>query len=379
MVAKLLEKISKELTLQQKWKDGIWLQQQVATKRLHPLVIEYMNIHSRLMQEVYPDKWDFEIVVTLAQQNKSVSINSILKTISYYTLDIQFHPVIWFENITISNSKKQSVPIKSIFVKLPVNLNRSTNRKYNIDSMVGARNIVSYNEYNNHYLHSHLPEQEISKYNLQYKQFCTGSGEINFMKTKINQGFQEGIFKTILFHLEGYLTWESLEGGPYMKIEDLFLKSKENDLTFFPEKVLINKAIHLITLAKIHGAKLNWIIKDNSYRIKDDDLLEQYCLWTNDKELHQSNEIYYKDNGGNYYPIDASVESVIIQEDAYLAFQGKKHKIKVEGLLDTSDRPFYIHPKIKKYVKQQLEFVANKEAIRYCATNKAQNTGNYAT
>jgi hypothetical protein len=390
MTTKILRELSKELTLKQLWKDGIWLQEQVATKRLNPITIDYLNIHKKLLEETYPGKWDFAIELTKKSYQGNPVLNSYGNLEKYEIdidrLSIQFHPVIHFDNLIISNSKKQSIPIKSIFVKIPYDVELSG--KYRLSRIKGTRNVVSYNEYNNSYLHSHLPQPHVYQrtndrfdsctfgvYELDYLPFCTGDGEINFMVSKINQEFNENMFKMILLHLEGYLTWESLEGGPHMKIEGLFLKSKADDLHYFNDdnlKEYSKKIIHNQLATPIHQRKtLNWKFENKQYLIKDDEKLEDYCRFRLRKEQYETTVITNKDEEGNYYPLNATIESVQINTEAFIPFQGQKHKMQVEGLLDTSDRPFYIHPQIKQYVKRQLEFIANKEAIRNSATKRA--------
>ncbi len=369
------EKISKELTLNQLWKNGIWLQTQVAAKRLSTIQIEYLRIHVKLLEEIYPGKWDILIIMNSNRGEKyyfNKELGRNIYNIRKGPLSIIFQPIIHFENITIQNTRKQFIPIKSIFVKLDCNFYKD---RYQISTILGARNILSYNEYSNGYLHSHLPTTSLSKHDLYFQHFCLGTGEIRMMFSKLSNQFNEGLFKTILFHIEGYLKWESLEGAPYIKLEKLFLKNKNDGIEYL-SSIGIREYVDLIRYRRKRDRttpKLDWYIEDNYFKIKDNEKLEEYCKWEGNYIYNYDSEyrklFYYKDEIGNYYSRTASIEEIEVNTECFIPFKGEKHKIQIEGVLDNLDNTIYIHPKIKLNVKRQIEIAINNRAIKYHAIN----------
>lgn len=251
--------------------------------------------------------------------------------------------------------------------------------------MSGSRNIYSYNEYSNGYAHSHLLSINFTNYKLEYKGFCLGSGEIRFLFSKLSSEFNSQTYKMILFHLKGYLEWESLEGVPYVKLEDLFIKSKNNGLPYVALSDLNYHYSILLQINKQRGNQLDWQIQKNKafdenilYRIKDNDKLEEFCVWENHRYYNSTpiNLSFYKDEQGEYYPINSTMSSIVIQEDAFLPFHGEKNKIIIEGVLDESSlgkRKTFIHPQIKNYVKRQIEFKVNQSAIKDSAIKRLKN------
>lgn len=365
----LLKKLSKELTLQEKWKDGEWLQEQVVNGTLHSLFLDYLSRIIKILDEVYIGKWSMDIDVK--RFDNLYNLRNCRSKIELY-----ISPVILYENITIKNSQKKSLNIKNIFVKIPLNLNIG---KLHFNGIQGRRGSLSYNEYSQTYFHSHLPKFKKEE-PLMYQSFCTGSGEINFMTSKLNNEYTDSMFKTLLFHLQGYLEWESLEGRPHISLNDLFLKSKSNDLAYYSNQHCEQFVQNIIQDKKIVKKKfdineidLDWYFIDGLYRIKDNNKLEEFCKWKTsyinneliklEKKDYTSGLICYKDETGNYYPSNATIDTITIPDD-YIPFKGKKYKLEVTGVLDDSNRPFFIHPKIKKYVREYLEYIVNKNKIR---------------
>ena len=376
-MTKNLSRLSKELTLAQKWKDGEWLQNQVISGRLHPLYLEYLPKLIVSLNEIYPNNWD--MVFHCEMFNQMIKDNTGRQIGIYRKVKLTISPIILFDLIHIKNSQKKSLAIKNIFVKIPISINkrieyRPNNEKVKIeeiyfDSIRGTRTNLTFNEYSQGYLHSHLPSN-IFTTEIKFDNFCTGSGEINFMFSKINHEYTDGMFKTILFHLKGYLEWESLEGRPHISINYLFLKSKSGDLHYYSNKIC-NDFVWSIMNEKKKKFKLDnilpdldWQIVDNKYRIKDNEKFEEFCRFKgNTKTDYQPNVVTYKDNQGNYFPSNATIENIKIPDD-YIPFKGKKYKLEVSGVLDDSDKPFYLHPKIKKHVREYLEYTTNKNAVR---------------
>lgn len=372
------KKISEELMLRQVWKDGIWLQQQVISGRISATELHYIQLQAQLIQEVYSNNWSFYISTHIYNYRKN---HFDKKAIS---IKFKFKPIIHFENIIIKNTIGHELKIRSIFVRLE-SFCSTENNKYVISSMYGTRDIITYNEYNNSYVHSHLTSCTYSINKIEYTSFCLGNGEINFMFTLLSQKFDNNLFKTILFHLKGYLEWESLEGVPYKRIEDLHRISNNNNLPYL-DIMKVNNATNLIL--KIRKEEINqnnkvvynlkWKLEGNKLVLIDDINLEQYCLLNQNRSFYSSEQIVFKDSTGTYFPITAVQSNITVIPDNYIIFGGEKRYLKIEGLLDTSQREFYIHPQIKKHVKSRLEYAANQNYQRTYLTKRLQDKSNYA-
>ena len=289
---KLLKKIGLKLTYEQKWKDGIWLQEQINKKRLSRKYLDKFLLMKNCLDSVYPNSYDFQIEInTFLPDHVGKTIIPIVS--------ILFHPIIRFEQIFIENSLNQKLELKDLFVKLQVKPDEIFRRKYiynketltevnnsNITyiNLLGGRTTFSTIEYTKKYSHSHL-QCFASSYTTNFdnfSSFCTGTGEINFMISKLQTEFNEAYFKTLLFQIKSYLEWEYLEGVPYLKLKDIFISNLEKipHLSSYEAK---NELTHLwVTgndIIKQELKNLNYKVNNlGLLEINDDEKFEDFLI-----------------------------------------------------------------------------------------------------
>jgi hypothetical protein len=141
-----------------------------------------------------------------------LSVYSILVN-GFEEFIINFWIILKETNIIISNSIEQQKNIGDFYIYLHAECN---NYEFNIvSSLNGIKVNYSITELINRYTHSHLPSES----NERFSNFCLGTSNLFAGISKIN----EIDFQGLLFGIKDYLRWESLEGGPYKKIEHLSL------------------------------------------------------------------------------------------------------------------------------------------------------------
>lgn len=135
--------------------------------------------------------------------------------------------VLKYNDITLTNSEGSSHFIKSIFIKL--RFNKITKRFDN--SIQGVRGDLSVKELNSGYSHSHLRTGQNF-----WITFCLGSSEIAGILTDLNDdNFNDAKFDLLLYNLEEYIKWESIEGGPYFRIANLNYGESTRETSFSSE------------------------------------------------------------------------------------------------------------------------------------------------
>lgn len=165
--------------------------------------LPYYNDLVNNLNQFYPEKWDFKRVKNF----KFLEFNSEINA-SYLLL-------IYFENIKITNSQNNVHDINDLYVVLGFNsIGVCTN-------LYGTRSLKSNVEQYYRYSHSHLPTGQIG----YPKKFCTGSGEMSIVMGNLGKEFTDVNFKIFLALLKPYLSWESLEGVPYIRMSNLSGKS----------------------------------------------------------------------------------------------------------------------------------------------------------
>lgn len=150
------------------------------------------------LQSVFPDKWDLH----------STSRGGIV-----YTL------IIKFPKIEIVNGKEGKHTIRDLYIKW-----QFTKGFVIKDPLVGIRGLVDYVEYKCGYAHSHLPHASYKSSSSSWSPFCLGSGEFaqaNSEWRMTDHKFTQEGFELFLYQLDAYVKWESLQGGPYMRMENI--------------------------------------------------------------------------------------------------------------------------------------------------------------
>ncbi len=378
--------LSKELTLQQVWKDREWLENQVDFGNIHPNAITYLDKQIVLLEEIYPNQWD--IYVSVERNNYKNKDYSKYRTESITIQEIQFYPIIHFENILIKNTLNQEIAIKSIYVMIRSRVDYEHNYKYFVQEIDGTRDIVSYNEYSHNYVHSHLKSHSYKGKAIDFTKFCLGDGEIGMMFVKLSQEFNDGFYKTLLFHLDGYLRWESLEGGPYVRIENLFLINKNDGIPHIPLNKVGEETKLILISKRTNQINLDWKIKDGKLIVIDNEKLEDFCLRYGQRKDSYSrltindrfiDIIYFKDNNGKYHALNSLAEQIVIPDESYIPFQRVKRYLRVTDTLSTENNKIYIHSQIKKNVRERLEYEANRNYIRNNIVDRLQNQGHSTT
>jgi hypothetical protein len=126
--------------------------------------------------------------------------------------------IIRFPEITITNSRDRKHVIRNLFVKYTYD--KGSNNVVNVRGPWGTRSTLTEREYRAGYSHSHLSGSTLPG---NWSGFCLGSGNMASIMSHISSitaPTPELIFGMLLA-LPSYVAWESLEGGPYLKFEDI--------------------------------------------------------------------------------------------------------------------------------------------------------------
>ena len=130
--------------------------------------------------------------------------------------------VIYFPEITITNSVELSHTMKDVYFKLEF-------YKKKLDSISLARTTLTDKEFKSNYIFSHSNYDYIGKWG---GYLCLGMTAFANIKNKLCNGYLFYNIQAFLLMLKDYLSWESIEGKPYKYISqinekgDLYIKSR---------------------------------------------------------------------------------------------------------------------------------------------------------
>jgi hypothetical protein len=172
--------------------------------------------------------------------------------------------IIYFPEVTIKNSCEQSHVMKDIYIRF----NFYSRGKVLADMEI-ARTTFTERELRNHYLFSHCGEESVGSYS---NDLCKGSTSIAESYSLLRKDLFLLIkgFTPFLYVLKEYLSWESLEGSPYRKIDDVITDANRMinkssytcDTTYILSKLILSN--------KLENLKYNYELNDGIYRIKLD-------------------------------------------------------------------------------------------------------------
>ncbi len=364
------------------------------------------------------------------RQRESVE-HHIIQSFSFYDYGI----VIRFPQVTLTNSNEKSCTVKELYVRLNINAIQNSNSRsresfvseeidtehryfvrcvfdeintyhdlyVNIDHQIsskfeGIRMSQDRREIYKGYLHSHLPSRNYIRGNeIQWNNFCLGTGEIFQTLLVLNAEFSPELFGMFLHQLYQYLSWESLEGGPHIRMDCLpiqgYCYEDFPDLNESYVQSYINKHKETIKSLKILNeelffsiANLDWKVTNHSLQIVNNSKFNEFCkLYGIDyTDYPVRDSIFNQGEDGKLYSfIDTNIESNLQRvslghkENLSIVFKGEDVLFEVtESPLvteqrDTSLDVAVVHPNIKNSLKLKLEANANYEKIRENISTRA--------
>ena len=293
----------------------------------------------RILQEVYPDAWD---------EDEEINECSV-----FY---------IHFPHIRITNSNHKEHDIYDLYLRL--RLDTSDGSLYDVQ---GNRATYNQAEFESDYSHSHLSSTVASIG--AWGGFCMGAEEIvqdiNELETKPFEG-NEDLFEAVLFQLEIYLQWESLEGGPYRRISNI--SRRKNPVHVYTHN--INGAYYRF-VGKCNNINFNVQIMPPAIIIDpfDENFMDQ-LLPLVPEEFHVRRDSvtgeFFTDGSTNTYP----------DQDLGFSFKGEPIIRKVRNDEEKTEfEKYYPHPEILRGVSQRLERKLTLHALVKRKRNEEKTDG----
>lgn len=176
------------------------------------------------LNKFYKDKFDIQLPEYFQRDVNDEAVSA--------QTEISVTVIIKFDEINITNSLNHTALLKDMFVKFDIIFNKHGECKFTQPYLYGVRSTMYAYEVYTGYIHSHLGVR--SRQLPTFNGFCLGSGPISMVLIELNNydKFKIIKFEGFLYQLKNYLSWESIEGGPYIKISQR--KKKENsNLPFY--------------------------------------------------------------------------------------------------------------------------------------------------
>lgn len=217
----------------------------------------------------------------------------------------------------------------------------------------GLRTLVSEEEYNSQYVFSHFQRGHAG-----WKSCCLGEGVLKLYSNRLSTTEEEVI--GFCMALENYLSWESLEGGPYITMSQI-TTSQSNRSYSHNSSYISRDIIRNVTYHEPEGLIQN-ISNDLSDIAINNDILKKHSPY------------FSLNNNGNFVDITKADLNVTSDEkylskssltrrgDNHLMFNGK------------SIGAMYIDPSLNKKKSERILSGELEQYLHYSVVSEIQNT-----
>lgn len=276
---------------------------------------------------------------------------------------------ILFDEITISNSHKKTHCIKDLVVKIPFSYDKHKDAIKVSQAILGTRLTNSYSEIKSNYKHSHLPSNGVEQ---RFNDFCLGATDVNIINTDLKLNFSESKYLLFLNMLTAYVSWESLEGGPYIKLEGVSARGNRFYMTGNMQDALTQ-----IIKTKVIDFNLSFDPLNKIFKVLRDTKLEGEIV----KQLEGTGikpECYcFRDVNGNEFKggstvsqIEAEIKAlksqVVMRADITgLSFGNRKNpKLEIYNDVTEDDKNSVLSKTVVDYIADQLQAKLNNHVTK---------------
>ena len=306
-----------------------------------------------------------------------------------------------YPEIEITNTNKEKHTIKNLVVVFSLEWDSSF-KKWKIDEMTGLRLTLSYLELSQLYSHSHLSSVMLTNSfkSMTSSKFCLGSSTLGMSiaeyNTESNREQSNLVLEGILYTLDTYVTWESLEGVPHNYIRNLLpfggAPVRDSSLASHSLRVVNFLKENKIPLALDYGVMNDSIFIKNSLENAEffKDILqnssisgryilqrEYLCFPSQGETFLQANSNFYSVTQVRHLAKEYAQDNLHNLSKPFTFFNGRKHSLVfsfyMEKKIQKDEQNIIIYPKFLKHVYRKLESQIQKarlrsQAVRYLTT-----------
>lgn len=302
---------------------------------------------------------------------------------------------ILYPNILITNSDGDEHTIEDLIVSFLVKYSgfkdaETRSKIYSFSNLKGTRATLSYVEWINEYLHSHLSSCPMNRYSsaFKFKDFCLGTNTpIHDVMEELHVKYSPEMFEMFLYNIETLVSWESLEGVPYKKIRELVLTTNKEIVDYINSKTYYERLLPTITKQDVN--EIDFVIQNNAYKVvlnhKFINMIKRKVIYHlsnywNKLLVQKRNSILYGyvvENNTSQKDLDRKFINHL-NEVPYFYLQDRKviFKVKKHAVEQPKVENYQIHPNFLEYVKSRFENKLHENTIRKCSIERKYQSVN---
>lgn len=366
------------------WYNPDRIEQFVKNKFITVREADYISNITPFLNEIYPEQWDIQLLpfinVKVASRIRiSSGDTEVDKTPRSKSPVFVLHPVIvlHFPQHNVTNGTIVHT-IHDLYFYLP--FFESQGQIKIIPYFYGVRTSFTQFEVNRNYSFSHLPSNDINDFlSARPKKFCLGSSEMNQIPLLINAYPEEyNYFKLLLLQAKEYVKWESLDGGPYIKLNNIYSEGtslyspNQGEIKSCSERVL-NKLIEQL----MEGEYVLPLVISKNYILlnPDDNFLQRLRMIAEQIEISE-NLIVSRSAEGQYYSDRTISDREFNTEIARsLIFKGEWKKVNlIPSEENEAEIIKYLHPNIVEDVINRINKQLKERTVKNYISQRLQST-----
>lgn len=207
--------------------------------------------------------------------------------------------ILHFPTVTVTNEKMEHTTIHDLFVLVPF-----TEDGRVLSGIYFLKTTFTNKQYQAGYIHSHTPTMYSNE--IYWQHVCLGTGPINGTIRTINaenNRYDAAMWELYFWEIEKLVQVESLDGGPYIRIESIKGNFVKKDLS----KIGLAKFSHQLISkdllkAYIKSGKLKFVFRNN-----------KFCIATPFVEWYKDFSNYVR----NYYAAIGQTPSSVLFQNLY--------------------------------------------------------------
>ena len=221
----------------------------------------------------------------------------------------------------------------------------------------GVRETFAADEFQESYAHSHLSSSSTQR--ATFGGFCLGNTAFHDDISRLGVGYDDDLFEAVLYQTEIFLSWESLEAGPYKRMETI---GKANKVYIDPNPYYGNNFTNADITEEIFRKLVASEFTDFKLRI----IGETLKIEKNDALFNvilpltpNGNRCHFEEHTGKYYTMGSSgihFPKKITYRGHAVKYKGRELEQLIIGETDEQETPReYPNPKLVDAICERFE------------------------
>lgn len=329
-----------------------------------------------IMNEVFGESYN-QIQIVDNRDHIAYHTTPDLNTCNESTINQYMHAyglyrlVVYFPEITITNTRDASHNIKDLFVGFTLNT------EARMLKMFGRRSSFTRREFLSNYAHSHLSGASHN----YWGNFCLGHGPIGQAMTLLgHEDFDPIEFRLLCYHLKMYVKHESIEGVPYYNMEDISTSAALRSIndTSLSERTHHFGLFYRTLFQEVDSEEilksLKYTIKENSVKIDPTPELEIILgevidTVFNRGDINTDYRPYYqctRSANGTYFSTNEDISAADLnREIVVINFKGTDFKLNIVQEDGIQNMKIYAHPAVTEFICKKLSENFTKTGYKF--------------